>query len=136
MDKDDRLPSNSDDGTSGRISAEPSSTAPLERVIESAEILSNASTSEIGAKERALVYVVTSCCGLAMSVGGFFVVLVWHLYNVTNGLPVNGLITDWILGTIYTPFGCVATVWIQNEAKEKAHRKAAKKPCNTCSRSR
>lgn len=114
----DGLSSDSGHSVDNGISGGGSLQAPVERTTVTTESVCVSAPAEVGAKERNLMFVVTGCASLFMSVGGFFTILVWHLYSVTNHLPVDGLVTDWALGVIFTPLGGAAVVWLQNQRKK------------------
>lgn len=92
----------------------------------SVESVSSTTVAPIGARERNLMYLITGVFGLTQSLVLILVATVWHLYNTTHNLPTGGLIADWLLGIVMTPYGGAAVVWLQHIFENRRQEKLSK----------
>lgn len=93
------------------------------RTVESV-VTSSTATSQVGAKERNLMFLITGCSGLFLSNTMALVAVIWNFYNTSNGLPAV-VLPEWAIGLIFSTYGSAVVVWLQNKIEKAATAKKA-----------
>lgn len=83
---------------------------------ESAITTAVAST-QVGAKERNLMFLITGCSGLFLSNTAALGTVFWGFYNTTHSLPAIAL-PEWMIGFIFSTYGSAVVVWLQNKLEK------------------
>ena len=82
-------------------------------------ITTTVASTQVGAKERNLMFLITGCSGLFLSNTAALGTVFWGFYNTTHSLPAIAL-PEWMIGFIFSTYGSAVVVWLQNKLEKIA----------------
>lgn len=99
-----------------------------DQVLQSTEIITSvsASSTQVGAKEHNLMFLITGCSGLFLSNTLALAAVVWNFHNVTYDLPAV-VLPEWAVGFIFSTYGSAVVVWVQNKLEKALSKETPKK---------